>query len=311
MKLTNWMKIWLEKYTQPRVKMRTYLMYKSLIERHISPVLGDYELKKLSPEILQDFVLQKLTFGNLYTHQNLSNNTVNSIVNVLRQVLQSAVNLGIIQKEYSRFINTPRVQEKQVVAFEKSEQIQLEKYCLNSPKPNHLGIIICLYTGLRLGELLALTWQDIDFEKRLIYINKSSFTYYENSKQKIIVDTPKTRNSNRIIPIPRQILGLLTKLKKHSKSNFVITTRLNTMVASRSYEKTFERILFRLNIPYKNFHALRHTFATRAIEIGVDVKTLSEILGHKNPMITLSRYTHSLLSHKKEMMNKLGKMLDY
>ena len=310
MKLTNWMKIWLEKYTQPRVKLRTYILYKKLIFLHILPALGNYDLKKLSPGILQDFVLQQLSSGNLNNQQSLANNSVNSIVHVLKQALKSAVNLGITHKEYGRFITTPRTQEKQVVAFEKNEQTLIEQFCLNSDRPNHLGIVLCLYTGLRIGELLALTWRDVDFEKRLIYINKSVFTHFENGSQKMIVDTPKTRNSNRIIPIPRQIVSILSRLKKHSKSNFVITTRRKTMVSSRSYQKTFERILLKLNIPYKNFHSLRHTFATRAIEIGVDVKTLSEILGHKNPMITLSRYAHSLLSHKKDMMNKLGKMLN-
>ena len=81
------------------------------------------------------------------------------------------------------------------------------------------------------------------------------------------------------------------------------------MVGTRSYQRTFERILNKLNIPYKNFHSLRHTFATRALEFGMDVKTVSEILGHKNPMITLQRYTHSLMSYKTDMMNKFGKLM--
>ena len=104
-------------------------------------------------------------------------------------------------------------------------------------------------------------------------------------------------------------MDVLKKIKKHSTSPYVITTKKNGIAGTRSYQRTYEKILQRLGIPYKNFHCLRHTFATRAVEMGMDIKTLSEILGHKNPMITLQRYTHSLMSYKTEMMNKLGKYL--
>ena len=102
----------------------------------------------------------------------------------------------------------------------------------------------------------------------------------------------------------------MKRAKKITKSDFVLSTRTGGIVGTRAYQKTYERILRKLNVPYKNFHSLRHTFATRAIEFGMYVKTLSEILGHKNPIITLQRYTHSMLSHKVLMMNKMGKMLN-
>ena len=107
-----------------------------------------------------------------------------------------------------------------------------------------------------------------------------------------------------------RLLKILKRTKRISKSDFVLSTRTGGIVGTRAYQKTYERILKRLDIPYKNFHSLRHTFATRAIEMGMDVKTLSEILGHKNPVITLQRYTHSMLSYKIEMMNKMGKTLN-
>ena len=110
--------------------------------------------------------------------------------------------------------------------------------------------------------------------------------------------------------MPKQILDKLKEIKKSSKSKYVFTTRDNKMVNVRTYQRTFERILKKLNINVKNFHALRHTFATRAIEMGMDVKTVSEILGHNSPVITLNRYSHSLMSYKTEMMAKMGKMLE-
>lgn len=112
-----------------------------------------------------------------------------------------------------------------------------------------------------------------------------------------------------MIPLPFNILSHLKKIKKKSKSQFLITTHSNGIVSIRSYQRTFEKILKRCHIEHKNFHALRHTFATRALEAGMDIKTLSEILGHKNASITLNRYSHSLMNHKIVMMNKIGKML--
>ena len=109
--------------------------------------------------------------------------------------------------------------------------------------------------------------------------------------------------------MPKTLLAKLKEIKKKSKNEHIISTNKNTVVDTRSYQKTYERILKKLNIPYKNFHSLRHTFATRAVELGIDVKSLAEIMGHKNPTVTLQRYTHSLLSYKTDMMNKLGKML--
>ena len=204
----------------------------------------------------------------------------------------------------------PTVQEKLIEAFEIEEQNKVVDYCMASKKPNHFGIVLCFYTGLRIGELLALTWNDIDFDRKTMSINKSVFYTKINGKYETVIDTPKTKHSIRVIPLPKQILDKLKEIKKSSTSKYVFTTRDNKMVNVRTYQRTFERILKKLNINVKNFHALRHTFATRAIEMGMDVKTVSEILGHNSPVITLNRYSHSLMSYKTEMMAKMGKMLD-
>lgn len=309
MKLNEWLDTWTSKYLKYNVKHRSLSTYKGLIENHIKPILGNYELEELTPQVLQDFVLEKLERGNLKNGKPLANNTVIVIVNVLKQAIQEANLLEITTRDSTKSIKMPSQEETQVTAFEKWEQEKIEKYCLNNKKTNYIGIVICLYTGIRIGELLALTWDDIEFNKGYMNINKSAYQGKVDDKIQILVDTPKTKNSFRIIPIPKQLLEILKKIKKKSTSKYVITTRTNGMVGTRSYQKTFERILKHLEIPYKNFHSLRHTFATRALEFGMDVKTVSELLGHKNAMITLQRYTHSLLSYKTEMMNKFGKLL--
>ena len=309
MKLKNWLEVWLNKYTKHTVKLRTYGRYEYIIEKHINPKLGDYELEELSPVLLQDFVLDKIEHGNLKTNGPLANNSVIGIVNVLKGALSLAKSLEIIERDYTDKIKLPLATEKEVTAFDKVEQDKLVKFCLETKKKNYIGIVICLYTGIRLGELLALTWNDIDFNSGIMNISKTAYRIKENGTPRIVVDKPKTRNSNRIIPLSKQLVEILKKIKKQSNSLYVLSTRNGGMVGTREYQKTYQRILAKLDIPYKNFHSLRHTFATRAVEMGMDVKTLSEILGHKNPMITLQRYTHSLISYKTEMMNKMGKML--
>lgn len=310
MKLNEWLDIWLNKYVKHTVKLRTLERYKYNVEKHINPEIGDYDLNNLSASVLQDFVLKKLESGNLKTGGQLANNSVIGIVNIIKAALSQAVSFEIIQKEYSNKIKLPAPTEKPVNAFEKQEQQKIEQYCLNSKKQNHIGIVICLYTGLRIGELLALTWDDIDFANGLMKVDKEAYKIKQNGVWHTIIDKPKTKSSIRVIPLPKTLLSKLKDIKKKSKNEHIISTRENKVVDTRSYQKTFERILRKLNIPYKNFHSLRHTFATRAVELGIDVKSLAEIMGHKNPTVTLQRYTHSLLSYKTDMMNKLGKMLN-
>lgn len=309
MKLKEWLDTWLNKYQKITIKLRTYLKYEDIINKHINPILGDYELDNLTSNVLQDFVLYKLNNGNLVSKEKLSDNSVIAIVSLLKQALRQAVFLGVASTQYTSHIKLPTIKEKEIMAFNRLEQQKLETYCFKS-KPNYIGIIICLYTGIRLGELLALTWDDIDFDKKLLRVNKTVYTITKNGKNEAYIDKPKTKQSNRIIPLPKQLISLLKKNKKKSISNYIITTKTGGIVQNRSYQKTFKSILRKCNIPYKNFHSLRHTFATRALELGMDVKTLSEILGHKNSTITLNRYSHSLLEHKVEFMNKVGKLLD-
>ena len=153
-----------------------------------------------------------------------------------------------------------------------------------------------IYTGLRIGELLALEWTDIDFSKGELTVSKTCHDAKTENGYCRVTDVPKTQTSRRVIPIPRQILPLLREQKKKSKSTFVVGE--DRVQSVRSYQYSFSLLLKKLSIPHHGFHALRHTFATRALECGMDVKTLSEILGHKNSVVTLNRYAHSLMPHK-------------
>lgn len=309
MKLKELLQFWLNKYAKLTVKPRSYYGYADIIRLHINPQLGNYEIQAITSQILQDYVIEKLKSGNQITHKSLASNTVYKIVSILKQTFNLALSLELIPKNPTQNIKLPKSKEKEVLALTREEQKILEKYCLNSIKNNYLGIIICLYTGIRLGELLALTWDDIDFEKKYLYIKKTSYTMKQNNKNVIVIDTPKTKKSNRLIPIPSKLIQLLTIYKTKSTSKYIIHTYKNEMVEIRSYQRTFESILNKCNIRHYNFHCLRHTFTTRALELGIDIKTLSEILGHTNVAITLNRYAHSLLEYKIQEMNKISQIL--
>lgn len=302
MKYNDWLKDWLSLYVKPTTKQRTYEKYKRQIEIHIAPYLGGFELSELTPLVLQRFIVD---FGK----NGLSFNTVSGIVSLLKASLKRAVQAGVTDKEFSSVVVRPKGKERQVECFSKEEQKKIERFISDKNNRKYFGIILTLYTGLRIGELLALTWKDVDLIKGVITVSKSCRDAWENGKYIKIIDTPKTENSVRVIPIPDRLLPHLKALKRTSESVYVVEGKGKCGAEVRSYQNTFGLLLKRLGISHKGFHSLRHTFATRALECGMDIKTLSEILGHKNPSITLKRYAHSLLEHKTEMMNKLGKLL--
>lgn len=309
MKVKELFDIWLNKYCKLSLKIRSFNKYDNFINLHINPILGEYEITEITSDILQDFISLKLKEGNLKTKGPLSSNTVFGIASVLKQGFKFALMQDLIIKDPTLSLKLPQATEKEVQALTRDEQKTIEEYCLKHNKSNYLGIIICLYTGIRLGELLALTWEDINFEDKLLYIKKTSYTSKVNGKNQIIIDKPKTKKSNRIIPIPDKLLVLLQIQKRASSCDYIIATKQNKMVETRSYQRTFESILSKCGIKHYNFHCLRHTFATRALELGMDIKTLSEILGHTNVAITLNRYAHSLLDYKIQEMNKIGTLL--
>ena len=304
MKYIDWLNLWLENYVRPSVKVRTYERYKLIIEQHIRDNIGGMKLDDLSPLILQSSVTGLLQSGNKKTGKGLSANSVNAVISVIQSSLKTAHLLGLTKAYTADKLKRPKLKEKPVACFTFAEQKRIEQAILNGKKDKLYGILLCLYSGLRIGELIALQWRDIDFEKGILTVSKSC----HDGKGGLIIDEPKTTTSRRMIPLPKQLLPILKSVKKKSDAPFVVSVN-GKLVSVRSYQRSFELLLKRLKIPHKGFHSLRHTFATRAIECGMDVKTLSEILGHKNPTITLNRYAHSLMEHKADMMNRLGKFL--
>ncbi len=309
MKYREWLDDWLINYVQPTSKPRTCVRYEEIVRQHLIPDIGDHELNELRAVTVQCYITELLRSGNLRTEGGLSPNSVNSIINVIQSSLKTAHMLGFTEEYIGDKLKRPRTCEKQVECFSLAEQKIIEKAAMNDKRQKMFGIVVCLYSGLRLGELLELKWSDIDFKTGILSVTRSCHDGKDREGRYCrIIDTPKTASSERMIPIPRQLLSALREQKKKSNSSYVVSDKQGTPVAVRSYQRSFELLLKKLSIQRKGFHSLRHTFATRALECGMDVKTLSEILGHKDPTVTLNRYAHSMLEHKKEMMNKLGKI---
>ena len=306
MKYGIWLDEWFCNYIRPSSKRKTCERYSEIIEKRLKVKLGEYELNELTPLILQRYITELIESGNMKTGKGLAANSVNGIITVIQNSLKLAYALGTIKEYAADKIRRPKTKEKEVTCFTLSEQKKIERAALAGKKTKWLGIVVCLYTGLRIGELLALEWKDVDFQKGVLTVSKSRHEGKdENGRYAHIVESPKTVSSRRCIPLPKQILCELRMLKRKSRSVYVISNG-ESSIPVRSYQRSFERLLKKLDIPHKGFHALRHTFATRALECGMDVKMLSELLGHKDPAVTLRRYVHSLMEQKKEMMNKVG-----
>lgn len=301
----DFLTFWLENYVKPDTKFRTYLRYSQIVRIYVAEKVGEYDLSELTPIILQTFIADMLTNGNgRWGADGLAPNTVNSIVSVLKNSLKTAYMLGCTDRQLGDKIKRPKVRERKIECFSIREQRKIENAVLTSRKHKYFGVLLCLYTGLRIGEVVALKWNDIDLKKGMLSVNKTCY----DTPEGLVFDDPKTVHSRRMIPLPRQIMPILREKRKTSKSDFVVSEK-GKPVSVRSFQRSFELLLKRHRIEHRGFHSLRHTFATRALESGMDVKTLSEILGHKNPTVTLNRYAHSLLEHKAAMMNRLGKLL--
>ncbi len=304
----TWLADWLTNYVMPSAKDKTYTRYADIVDQHLVPKFGDYEIEDLTPIVVQKYITELMQNGNLRTGKGLSANSINSIITVIQGSMSTAHLLGLVSVYEMNKLKRPKTQEKPIEVFTPNEQKQIEQAVLTDKREKMKGVVICLYTGLRIGELLALEWEDIDFGKAELTVSKTCHDgKNKNGDFCRITETPKTANSRRTIALPKQLLPILKEMRKKSKSNLVISGEKPLFV--RSYQRSFELLLKNLDIPRRGFHALRHTFATRAIECGMDVKTLSETLGHKNASITLNRYVHSLMEHKHSMMDKIGKSL--
>lgn len=302
------MTAWLDRCERERVKPRTYSRYKGLIVQHILPELGDTQIDDLGRRQISEFLTAHQADGNL-RGEALSATSTNLMLTVLNAAFTYACDMELLPANPCDRIRRVPGSPSRVEAFTREEQRRLEEAIAVSEDRRLFGIRLCLYTGLRIGELLGLEWQDVDMEKGILHIQKT--VYREKNAEgewQLFVDRPKTAASERMVPLPGYLAEDLRIYRRGARSEFVIENKKAERMSIRSYQYLFERLTEKAGVRKLNFHALRHTFATRALECGMDIKTLSELMGHKNATITLNRYAHSMMDTKIAAMNKLEKL---
>lgn len=291
------------------IKESTYAGYSNYIYCHIIPKLGSYYLHQLNHKILQDFIVNLFKEGRIDGTGGLSKKTVKDINIVIKGSLRKAISEGRMKPIDLTFIYPKENKDNKIYVLSKYEQNKLTSYALNNLNNKNIGILLALYSGLRIGELCSLQWKDIDFKKRVLRVDKTIQRVYikdkDNNASKVIITSPKTINANREIPINKHFLDLLRQVRT-DKDDYVISGS-QKYLEPRSYRKYFSRILKKNRIKHFNFHCLRHTFATNCISLGIDYKTVSELLGHANVNITLNLYVHPSYSQKKKCIDLICK----
>ena len=256
------------------VKLSTFSAYTLILENHIYPTFG--EMYELEESKVQNFTLQKLNAG-------LSHKSIKDILIVLKMILKFGVKHGFLEyKEWDiKFPTERETQHLDVLSI--ADQKRIMKFIQEHFTFKNLGIYICLSTGLRIGEVCALTWNDINIETGIISIRKTIERIYiiedDNKHTELIINTPKTKNSIREIPMTKELIKTIKPLKKIVNDNYYILTNEEKPTEPRTYRNYYIKLMKELNIPKLKFHGLRHSFATRCIESNCDYKTVSVILG--------------------------------
>ena len=305
----DWIYTWLlEK--KDYIKESTYANYSNNIFNHIIPKLGNYYLNELNHKVIQDFLLELSKNGRKDNTGGLAEKTIKDITIIIKGSIKKGINEDKI-KHIELTFNYPKDnKENKLYVLTKREQNKITNYVLENINSRNIGLLISLYSGIRIGELCALRWEDVDFKKNCLTINKTIQRVYIKDKNKniskVIITTPKTKNANREIPINKDFLEILKKVKS-DKEHYILTGN-EKYIEPRTYRKYFNKVLDELKIKHFNFHSLRHTFATNCISLGVDYKTVSELLGHANVNITLNLYVHPRYSQKKKCIDLICKV---
>jgi integrase len=293
---------------QSHIKESTYDKYNNIIEKHIKPFWGGFLIQSVNSVTVEKFS-QKLL-----SDAKLSAKTVKDVLTVLHSILmyaakQAANAMPIIEITY------PKERKKEMRVLSREEQSQFVDFLLQDMNAYKFGILLALLTGMRIGEICALKWENVSLEKQQISVIHT-MQRIKNSdddkkeKTKIIISEPKTDHSVRIIPLTEAGIKLCSLHKCSDPSSFVLTGSPTEYIEPRNMQYRIKKYAAECGLTDVHFHTLRHTFATRCIEVDFEIKSLSEILGHSSPRITLERYVHSSMELKRSNMNKL-KVIGY
>ena len=321
--LAQWLREWLITYALPTVKQSTYISYESYVRLHLEPELGTTKLTALTIEQLQRFFNQK--------KQSLSPKSLRNIYNMLHNCLDQAVINGYLLRNPLQGVRLPQVTKKEILILTQEEQNALHMAAQESHTIAAFGIIFTLSTGIRMGEMLGLQWGDVDYRNHTVRIRRTVGRLQKVDESgklipktagvpttEIVARSPKSVTAQRTIPLFSQVWNDLMNYRDKQRDMLqaqgiavtlttpIFSTPLGLVYEPRTYEDLFKRTLKAAGVQDINFHALRHTFATRALEAGMDIKVLSSILGHAQASTTLNLYAHALPDHKRQSMEKMS-----
>ena len=290
---------------RPYVKQSTFAAYMLTLENHILPCFGD--CTELHESNVQEFVLERIQKG-------LSVKTIKDILIVLKMIMKFGV-----KKEWMSYyewdIKYPTTDgNKELEVLTVANHKKILQYIHQNFTFRNLGIYISLSTGLRIGEVCALKWSDFDLVNGTISVERTIERIYiidgDKKHTELVINTPKTKNSYREIPMSRELLSLIKPLKKVVNGDYYVLTNEPKPTEPRTYRKYYKQLMEKLNIPKLKYHGLRHSFATRCIESNCDYKTVSVLLGHSNISTTLNLYVHPNMDQKKRCIAKMFKSLN-
>lgn len=288
--VAEWLSHWMESELLGSVKVSSYQTYVNIVKKHLFPTLGGMKLVSITPGIVHGFVTALEESGLAYS-------TVKGIYRLFSAAMRGAFEEGLIQKNPCRRVKIQRVVQEEQRVLNRNEQTLLEKSALAA---NHLPTLLSLYTGMRLGEVCALKWDDIDWENQNIVVRRTvqRIAQFKNdsscAKTALMIGTPKSLRSVRILPVPNFILTRLHELMKEKTTDLYIFGFSNKPAEPRTIQRRLQVLTKTLCLRNVHFHTLRHSFATRLVELGVDIKTISTLLGHGSTQTTLEYYAHSL-----------------
>ena len=288
-----------------RINLRPY---SHLIRTHIKPHLGSYQISKITTQCIEEYAKNLLMDGRLDNDGGLAPKTVTDVLTIVKSSF-----------EYARFMNmtvicnlsrlTIKKEDKEMRVLSISEQRRLTTVLMEEMDLSKFGVLLSLYTGIRIGELCALKWEDICLSQSTLKIRKTMQRIQDNSenaphKTKVVITEPKSQCSIREIPLTASVIEIARNFSSCPKA-YVLSGAVDRFVEPRTMQNRFKAYAKESGIQDVSFHALRHTFATRCVEVGFELKSLSEVLGHANVNITLNRYVHSSFELKSANMNKL------
>lgn len=301
------LKVWLLS-AKNRVKESTISRYNHIVQRHIQSFLGNYQISEIGAALLEEYIDYLLQHGRLDGSGGLSPKSVADIIVVIKSSMRYAQENGYRINCSTTGLSVKR-NKKDMRVLSKKEQQQLECVLMQDTDLTKFMVLLCLYTGIRIGEACALRWEHLQLDSGILKVRETMQRIQapQNiaAKTRVIITEPKSACSKRDIPLPKFLIQYAAQFQTERKA-FVLTGETDQFIEPRTLQNRFRNYVKASGIEHANYHALRHTFATRCVELGFEIKSLSEILGHSNVNITLNKYVHSSIELKKQNMEKLN-----